>query len=313
MNGQTDKQIDDRLNNLSEDKWRHMVLYRIQPTKFADSDYDGEGDIHGIIDQLDYVAGLGVDAVQITGVYDPINDAHPADDASADLCELGDFLCQLKQALAARNLMIVPDFNPNLVNSLTSQFTDCKKPRQLKQLINKIIETKPSVCMTDSGEARFITSYGKSRDSDLISRMMAVVINTLPASPCIFQGQELGMVGDYSIRWGMGDFNESRERSVLRQDDDPKSVLNCYRKAIAMRKSSLILQEGEAQMGSDRDDVASYIRCLGDEAILVVANLGNRAVKPKAPLVGRLMMSSYADRTNLDGGLLPYEAVVFRV
>ena len=121
------------------------------------------------------------------------------------------------------------------------------------------------------------------------------------------------MVGDYSIRWGMGDFNESRERSVLRQDDDPKSVLNCYRKAIAMRKSSLILQEGEAQMGSDRDDVASYIRCLGDEAILVVANLGNQTVKPKAPLVGRLMMSSYADRTNLDGKLLPYEAVVFRV
>ena len=121
------------------------------------------------------------------------------------------------------------------------------------------------------------------------------------------------MVGNYSIRWGMGDFNESRERSVLRQDDDPKSVLNCYRKAIAMRKSSLILQEGEAQMGYDRDDVASYIRCLGGEAILVVANLGNRTVKPKAPLVGRLMMSSYADRTNLDGGLLPYEAVVFRV
>jgi hypothetical protein len=42
--------------------WRGAVIYEIYPRSFSDSNADGIGDLQGIIDRLDYVAGLGVDA-----------------------------------------------------------------------------------------------------------------------------------------------------------------------------------------------------------------------------------------------------------
>ncbi|MGH3249815.1 MAG: alpha-amylase family glycosyl hydrolase, partial [Trebonia sp.] len=39
------------------------VLYQVYPQSFADSDGDGIGDLHGIMEHLDYLAWLGVTAV----------------------------------------------------------------------------------------------------------------------------------------------------------------------------------------------------------------------------------------------------------
>ena len=39
------------------------VLYEIYPQSFADSDGDGIGDLRGVIDRLDHIASLGVDAI----------------------------------------------------------------------------------------------------------------------------------------------------------------------------------------------------------------------------------------------------------
>ena len=43
--------------------WRSAVVYQVYPRSFADADGDGTGDVQGIIDRLDYLADLGVDAV----------------------------------------------------------------------------------------------------------------------------------------------------------------------------------------------------------------------------------------------------------
>ncbi|WP_042838379.1 alpha-amylase family glycosyl hydrolase, partial [Xanthomonas citri] len=43
--------------------WRGAVIYQIYPRSFPDSNGDGVGDLPGIIAKLDYIAGLGVDAV----------------------------------------------------------------------------------------------------------------------------------------------------------------------------------------------------------------------------------------------------------
>ncbi len=42
---------------------RDAVLYEIYPQSFADSDGDGIGDLRGVIDRLDHIASLGVDAI----------------------------------------------------------------------------------------------------------------------------------------------------------------------------------------------------------------------------------------------------------
>src|SRR5246500_2084713 len=49
--------------------WRHAVIYEIYPRSFQDSDGDGIGDIKGITSRLDYLPGLGVDAIWITPMY----------------------------------------------------------------------------------------------------------------------------------------------------------------------------------------------------------------------------------------------------
>ncbi|OYU44645.1 MAG: alpha-glucosidase [Burkholderiales bacterium PBB4] len=51
------------------DWWRGAVVYQIYPRSFADSNGDGIGDLPGITSRLDYVAGLGVDAIWISPFF----------------------------------------------------------------------------------------------------------------------------------------------------------------------------------------------------------------------------------------------------
>ncbi len=49
--------------------WRGAVIYQIYPRSFMDTNGDGVGDLPGIIDKLDYVASLGVDAIWISPFF----------------------------------------------------------------------------------------------------------------------------------------------------------------------------------------------------------------------------------------------------
>ena len=49
--------------------WQRAVFYQIYPQSFADSNGDGIGDIPGILSRLDYVAGLGIDAIWLSPHY----------------------------------------------------------------------------------------------------------------------------------------------------------------------------------------------------------------------------------------------------
>jgi alpha-glucosidase len=49
--------------------WRGAVIYQIYPRSFLDTDGDGVGDLPGIIERLDYIAGLGVDAIWIAPFF----------------------------------------------------------------------------------------------------------------------------------------------------------------------------------------------------------------------------------------------------
>jgi len=49
--------------------WNNAVIYEIYPRSFQDSNGDGIGDLNGITQRLDYLQGLGVDAVWIGPMY----------------------------------------------------------------------------------------------------------------------------------------------------------------------------------------------------------------------------------------------------
>ena len=49
--------------------WRGAVIYQIYLRSFLDTDGDGVGDLPGIIERLDYVASLGVDAIWVSPFF----------------------------------------------------------------------------------------------------------------------------------------------------------------------------------------------------------------------------------------------------
>lgn len=49
--------------------WETAVIYQIYPRSFQDSNGDGIGDLPGITTRLDYIAGLGVDAIWISPFF----------------------------------------------------------------------------------------------------------------------------------------------------------------------------------------------------------------------------------------------------
>lgn len=49
--------------------WRGAVIYQVYPRSFLDSNGDGIGDLQGIFSKLDYISGLGVDALWISPFF----------------------------------------------------------------------------------------------------------------------------------------------------------------------------------------------------------------------------------------------------
>jgi len=53
--------------------WKEAVIYQIYPRSFQDSNGDGIGDLNGIIQKLDYLQYLGIDAIWLSPVYQSPN------------------------------------------------------------------------------------------------------------------------------------------------------------------------------------------------------------------------------------------------
>lgn len=101
----------------SQPWWQKGVVYQIYPRSFQDSNHDGIGDLHGIIQRLNYLAGLGVDAIWISPFY-----ASPMADFGydvADYCGVHPLFGNLEtfDRLVAeahqRSLRIIVDYVPN--------------------------------------------------------------------------------------------------------------------------------------------------------------------------------------------------------
>ncbi|TKC15310.1 alpha,alpha-phosphotrehalase [Robertmurraya kyonggiensis] len=50
--------------------WKKAVVYQIYPKSFNDTTGNGEGDLQGIIEKLDYLKELGVDVLWLTPIYE---------------------------------------------------------------------------------------------------------------------------------------------------------------------------------------------------------------------------------------------------
>lgn len=70
------------MNASSMPWWQHAVVYQIYPRSFYDSNGDGVGDLSGILEKVDYIARLGVDAVWLNPIF-----RSPYDDGGYDISD----------------------------------------------------------------------------------------------------------------------------------------------------------------------------------------------------------------------------------
>ncbi|MCC3145457.1 alpha-glucosidase [Halanaerobium sp. Z-7514] len=93
--------------------WKEAVVYQIYPRSFNDSNGDGIGDLRGIIEKIDYLEQLGVDAVWLNPIYKSPNDDNGYDisDYRAIMDEFGTMedLEELMSLLKARDMKIIMD------------------------------------------------------------------------------------------------------------------------------------------------------------------------------------------------------------
>jgi len=97
--------------------WRQAAVYQIYPRSFSDADGDGLGDIRGVVEKADYLAGLGIDAVWLSPFYpselaDGGYDVADYRDVDPRLGTLADF-DDLIAALHARGIKVIVDIVPN--------------------------------------------------------------------------------------------------------------------------------------------------------------------------------------------------------
>ena len=113
--------------------WRSGVLYQIYPRSFADSNADGTGDLQGVIDRLDHLEWVGVDAIWLS----PITVSPNADWGYdvADYCavqpDLGTMAVFDRLVLEAgrRGMRVLLDIVPNHTSVDHPWFVDSRSSR----------------------------------------------------------------------------------------------------------------------------------------------------------------------------------------
>ncbi len=113
--------------------WQRGVVYQIYPRSFKDTTGNGVGDLQGVIEKLDYLEHLGVDAIWLSPFY-PSPMADFGYDV-ADYCDVdplfGDLetFDRLVAAVHARGMKIIVDWVPNHTSDRHAWFIESRSSR----------------------------------------------------------------------------------------------------------------------------------------------------------------------------------------
>ena len=115
------------------DWWKRGIIYQIYPRSFLDSNGDGVGDLPGIIQRLDYLVWLGIDAIWISPCY-PSPMADFGYDIS-DYCNIDPIFGTLQDmdhlidAAHLRQLKVILDFVPAHTSDQHPWFQESRSSR----------------------------------------------------------------------------------------------------------------------------------------------------------------------------------------
>lgn len=173
-------------------------------------------------------------------------------------------------------------------------------PRQLTGIVNGANDRLPDqrwgTFLTNHDQPRIATVLNGDADKLWVGGMLLL---SLPGTPFIYYGEEIGMPGDKPdpdirtpMQWSAeanGGFTTGRPYAPLQpgwettnvavERDDPNSVLTTYRTWSGARETHPALQHGAfVPLETDQPSVMAFLRQTADETLLVVINLGGKPV-----------------------------------
>src|SRR5438477_3780286 len=177
----------------------------------------------------------------------------------------------------------------------------------------------------------FLTNHDQTRTLTQLrgdvarARLAATLLLTLPGTPFIYYGEEIGMTGDKPdprlrtpMQWSAGPglgFTSGRAwesaqpdsltTTVAAEDADSGSLLNLYRRLIQLRKHNEALATGRLlPLTATSPPVAAYLRRTDKTVVLVVANLADMPATRIAvsSAAGALPAGRYTVRNLVGGG-----------
>lgn len=111
--------------------WKEATVYQIYPRSFNDSDGDGVGDIPGIIERVDYLDDLGIDAVWLSPVYGSphVDNGYDVSDYRAIAEEYGTMADweRLRSELHDRGIRLIMDLVINHTSVEHEWFVDARQ------------------------------------------------------------------------------------------------------------------------------------------------------------------------------------------
>jgi len=186
----------------------------------------------------------------------------------------------------------------------------------------------PVYVISNHDIVRAATRYGDGQHNDAIAKVMASLYLTLRGTPIMYYGEELGMENNDPARkedvkdpigrlgWPQ-EKGRDGERTPMQWNDsphagftpgvpwlpvpasykthnvetelkDPSSILNVYRRVLALRHQNRALLDGDYVALNESDpNVLSYLRRYKNEAVLVVLNMSSQPQEVNFDLAAR--------------------------
>jgi alpha-glucosidase len=176
----------------------------------------------------------------------------------------------------------------------------------------------PVYVLSNHDIRRVYDRYGDGKHNDQIAKLMAALYLTLRGTPILYYGEEIGMenndpkrkedvkdpIGKLGwpkvkgrdgertpMQWDAGPnagFSSAvpwlpvdprfSEYNVAVERQDPGSILNFYRRLLALRHTDPSLREGQyVPLNQDDDDVLAYFRSYQGRNVLVLLNMSHAA------------------------------------
>ena len=152
--------------------WESAVFYQIYPQSFKDSNDDGNGDLQGIIQKIDYLKELGIDGIWMNPIF-----ASPMKDGGYDVSDYksinqmfgnsSDFENLLRRAHEL-DIKVILDFVPNHTSEQHHWFQEAMK-FNFKYLFYYVFREEENVPNNWVGKTNviYVTFYLKARNMAL--------------------------------------------------------------------------------------------------------------------------------------------------